>query len=97
LAALAAALVLPIVAAARQSSQQPVFRSSVELVALDVQVVDRSGLPIRTLGAGDFTVTINGQARHVVSANLMKYAEGERVARARRAARCGTVSSSRTD
>src|SRR5689334_15027439 len=46
-------------------SSQPTFRSSVELLRLDVTVIDRSGAPIADLGAGDFVVKIDGQPRTV--------------------------------
>jgi VWFA-related protein len=45
--------------------QAPVFRSGVELVALDVTVVDNDGVPVTGLTAADFTVTLAGQPRPV--------------------------------
>jgi VWFA-related protein len=57
---------------ARQSPQPiPVFKTSVELVTVDVGVVDRQGQPMRGLAAGDFTVTVAGQPRRVVSAEFV--------------------------
>jgi VWFA-related protein len=57
---------------AQQSPQpMPAFRTSVELVTVDVGVVDRQGQPIRGLAAGDFTVTVAGQPRRVVSAEYV--------------------------
>jgi len=47
------------------AAPQPTFRSRVEVLRLDVTVTDRSGAPVRDLGAGDFTVTIDGQPRRV--------------------------------
>ena len=47
------ATVLP---AQQQSPQQPVFRSGVELVQVDVVVVDKDGKHVRGLKATDFTV-----------------------------------------
>jgi VWFA-related protein len=44
-----------------QQPQQPVFRSRVDLVALDVTVVDKDGTPVTGLKATDFTVTVNGK------------------------------------
>ena len=41
------------------------FRSGVELVALDVTVVDKDGVPVTGLTAADFTVTLGGQPRPV--------------------------------
>jgi len=54
-------------------SQQSVFRSGVDLVAVDVQVVDRDGHPIGNLAANNFHVWINGQERKVVSADHVEY------------------------
>lgn len=61
---------------ARQQAR-PTFRSGVELVAIDVQVVDRDGKPIPQLTPADFDVRIDGRRRTVVSADLMTYAAGE--------------------
>ncbi len=54
-----------------QPGQTPTFRSGVELVTVDVGVVDRSGQPIRGLASGDFTVSVAGQPRRVVSAEFV--------------------------
>ena len=51
--------------------QAPVFRTGVDLVAVDVGVFDRQGHPVRGLGAKDFTVTVGGQVRRVVSAEFV--------------------------
>src|SRR4051794_30307114 len=56
------------------ASQQPVFRSSVDLVAVEVQVLDRSGEPLPSLGPEKFEVTIEGKRRRVVSADFVRYA-----------------------
>jgi len=48
------------------------FRSSLDLIAVDVQVIDREGTPIAGLGPDKFEVTINGRRRRVVSANLIE-------------------------
>src|SRR5262245_54707593 len=54
-------------------SQQvpPVFRSGVEVMEVDVTVVDDNGQPIRDLRAPEFTVTVDGQPRRVVSAEFI--------------------------
>ena len=52
-------------------AQQATFRTSVDLVAVDVQVVDRDGIPVSTLGRGDFEVTIDGRKRRIVSATFL--------------------------
>src|SRR5829696_1591370 len=57
--------------AQQASPQTPTFRSGVELVTVDVGVVDRQGQPLRGLAAGDFTVTVAGQPRKVVSAEFV--------------------------
>ena len=50
------------------AQQQPVFRSSVDVTALDVIVVDNSGRPITDLSASDFRVRVDGRERRVVTA-----------------------------
>lgn len=52
---------------AQDPAQQPI-RVAVEVVAVDVQVIDRTGQPVPNLGPERFTVTINGKRRRVVSA-----------------------------
>jgi VWFA-related protein len=44
------------------------FRVAVDVVAVDVQVIDRDGRPVPDLGPEKFSVTINGRRRRVVSA-----------------------------
>jgi len=60
-------------ASAQQAPQtpKPSFRSGVELVTFDVGVTDRQGQPVRNLTAADFTVTVAGVARRVVSAEFI--------------------------
>src|SRR5205823_1735520 len=53
-------------------TQQPTFRASVELIAVDVQVVDNNGRPIGNLGAEKFGVTIDGRQRRVASVDLVR-------------------------
>ena len=59
-----------------QQQQPPAFRSGVELVSVDVQVVDKRGQPITGLKAEQFEVTIDGRRRQVVSAQLIDAASG---------------------
>ena len=54
-----------------QSTQAPVFRSGVEVMEVDVTVVDARGMPVRDLRAPEFTVTVDGQPRRVVSAEFV--------------------------
>ncbi len=52
-------------------SAQTVFRSTVDVIAVDVQVVDSGGNPIGRIGPESFQVSINGQRRKVVSAQFL--------------------------
>ena len=54
-------------------NQAPVFESGVDLVAIDVNVVDKTGTPVRSLNADQFLVTIDGRPRRVVSAEVVDY------------------------
>jgi VWFA-related protein len=54
------------------------FRSGVDVIAVDVQVVDPSGNPIGEIGADKFEVSINGQRRKVVSAQFVRVGASER-------------------
>jgi VWFA-related protein len=69
LCTVACATALLVSAAARQVATQPqqTFRSSVDLIQLDVSVLDENRHPVRGLTAGDFTVTEGGQVRPVVA------------------------------
>lgn len=55
-----------------REAQTPTFRASVDLVAVDVQVVDTEGTPIRALGSADFEVSISGGRRRVISAEFVQ-------------------------
>ena len=57
--------------------QAPTFRSGVEVVSIDVGVVDKQGLPLRGLGPADFTVSVGGQLRRVVSAEFVDAASAQ--------------------
>src|SRR5205085_5944625 len=57
------------------ASQKPptaTFRSSLDVIAVDVQVIDRDGAPVAGLGPEKFEVTINGRKRRVLSADLIE-------------------------
>lgn len=53
------------VSSAQQSQKPPTFRSSENLVTIEVAVVDRDGKPVPNLTPDDFTVTLDGQRRSV--------------------------------
>jgi len=67
---LAAAALVPALLVAQQ---QPTFRSSVEMIAVNTQVIDNDGGPIGTLGTKNFQAWVNGQSRRVASASLIQY------------------------
>ena len=46
--------------------QQPVFKSGVEIVQLDVSVLDKHRQPVRGLTAADFTILEDGKPRTIV-------------------------------
>jgi VWFA-related protein len=62
---------------ATAQSQRPTFRSTVELIAVDVQVIDQGGNPVRTLGPADFEVSVGGRTRRVLTADLVQYDRGQ--------------------
>jgi VWFA-related protein len=60
-----------------QSSQAPVFRSGVELLEVEVSVVDGSGKPVDNLRAPEFSVSVDGQLRRVVSSEYISDVSAE--------------------
>ncbi len=68
LAALAAGVAL---AAQAPDQQKPVFRSQVELVAVDVTVLDADGRPVPDLTVDDFTLRVDGKPRRLMSAQFV--------------------------
>jgi VWFA-related protein len=66
-----ATIVLAAAAAIAAQSPPQTFRGSVDLIAVDVQVIDRDGRPVAGLAPDKFDVTINGRKRRVVSADLI--------------------------
>ncbi len=72
--AIAAALAWPGVhPSAQQAARSPAFKSGIDLIAIDANVVDRNGQPVRGLDAGAFQVTIDGKPRRVASATFLDY------------------------
>ena len=55
---------------------QPSFRGGIDLIRLDVSVVDKAGLPVKTLRAEDFVVRVDGSARAVSFARFYGPDEG---------------------
>lgn len=56
------------------SNQRPVFTSSVDVVTVDVNVVDKNGRPVADLGRDDFSLTVDGQPRKITSAQFVPLA-----------------------
>ena len=59
------------VGVAHQQSPAQTFRGAIDLIAVDVQVVDKDGHPVTGLGPEKFDVAIGGHQRRVVSAVLL--------------------------
>jgi len=69
---IAVCLALVSVQPAATADQQPTFTAAVDLIAVDVQVVDREGFPVASLRPQDFEVSINGRKRRVASADFVQ-------------------------
>jgi VWFA-related protein len=70
----AAALLLVSSTAARHTlvtQAQPTFRSSVDLVPVDVNVIDKSGRPVTGLAADNFILTVDGKVRRIAEAQYV--------------------------
>ena len=66
--------------AAGLTAQQPVFKSGVDLIAVDVAVVDKNGNPIAGVKPEQFEVTVDGKPRRVVSAEFLQFTSRDRPA-----------------
>jgi VWFA-related protein len=55
----------------------PAFKSGVDLVAVDVNVVDRDGQPVSGLTAEQFEVSVDGRPRRVASVTFLDYASAK--------------------
>jgi VWFA-related protein len=51
--------------------QQPTFRSTTDVVAVDVSVVDKDGRPVDNLRPEDFTLKVDGKGRRLTSAEFV--------------------------
>src|SRR4051794_14040025 len=60
------------------AQQQPTFRASVELIAVDVQVVDHNGAPMTNLRPESFEVTIDGKRHKVGSVDFVRHSVSDR-------------------
>ncbi|MGE5815274.1 MAG: hypothetical protein ACM36C_12360 [Acidobacteriota bacterium] len=60
-------------------TRRPVFRSRVELLAVDVSVVDSEGRPVQGLAPSDFVVTVGGKRRNVVRAEFIDFTQAPSV------------------
>jgi VWFA-related protein len=70
-------LAVVLAAAAQQpppQSPEQRFKSSVDVVQVDVNAVDNSGRPIADLTAKDFVLRVDGRARPIVAAQFVKVA-----------------------
>ena len=76
--AVAACLALAAVAA---QQPPPTFKSGIEVVLIDVNVVDRQGRPVASLRPEDFVVTVDRKPRKIVSAQFVGYEVGTRADR----------------
>ena len=77
LAVLFALVALLIASGHAQDSQPQRFRGGVDLIAIDVSAVDSKGRPVEDLKPGDFVVKVDGKARPIVSAELIKVDRGK--------------------
>jgi VWFA-related protein len=78
------AVVSVVGALAAVAAQQPTFRTGVDVVVVDVNVVDDQGRPVEGLQASDFSVRVDGKPRRLVSVNFVSDAPvstSERAAR----------------
>jgi VWFA-related protein len=66
-----------LVAALDASQERPTFRSGVDVVVIDVNVVDRSHTPVAGLQPRDFVVSVDGKRRKVVSAQFISHGASE--------------------
>ena len=55
----------------QQPPRTPTFRSSVDLVPVDVSVLDKNGRPVDDLTASDFTLEVDGKPRRIASAQFI--------------------------
>lgn len=64
---------LTVPAGALVAWQQPAFRAAGDLIAVDVQVLDRQGAPVPGLEADQFEVSLDGHRRQIASLERIGY------------------------
>jgi len=69
-----------VLSAAAQNQNPPVFRTTTNIVALDVTAVDKDGKPVKGLKASDFVVTLDGQQRPVQTVDYVEFGSGSAAA-----------------
>lgn len=67
-------------AAQEQPAPRTTFRSTIDLVPVDVNVVDKNGRPVPDLAAGDFTLEVDGRPRRIASAQFISVDRGTETA-----------------
>lgn len=75
-----AALLVAAITAAQQpsSTDQRRFKTGAEVVAVDVNVLDRDGRPIDNLSANEFSMLVDGQPRRITSAEFVRHTPAAR-------------------
>src|SRR5260221_7563983 len=69
--------------AAAGGQEPPLFPAAVDIVAVDVNVVDAQGLPVRRLTPHDFTLAVDGKPRALASVEYVDLDGGAEPAEAR--------------
>jgi VWFA-related protein len=75
--AAAALLAVSTTGAHQEQPQRPIFRSSVDLVHLDVSVLDADRRPVRGLGPADFIVLEDGKPQRIAVFNAVDIPDAE--------------------
>ena len=82
--ALAVALSVAVLAGSQEpQAPRATFKSTVDLVPVDVSVVDKDGRPVSDLTAQDFTLLVDGKPRRIASAEYISIAATAETAPAR--------------
>src|SRR5262245_47115330 len=59
---------------AQEQAPKTTFKSAVDLVPVDVNIVDRDGRPVSDLSAADFQLTVDGKPRTIATAQYISAA-----------------------